>query len=84
MAEEFRIYVHDDASRFPEAVAWWKFDTEEPALEYAKELCKAFQKRKDCLKNLNRFSVRVYKFYGYKLGYRLDIFDSKEMYPCET
>lgn len=82
MTEEFRIYVHDDASPTPEAVFWWPFDTKDPALMYARELCDKFQERKDCLENLSRYSIRVYKFFGTNLHFRLEIFDSKKEYPC--
>ena len=82
MTEEFRIYVYDDASPTPEAVARWHLDTEEVALMYARELCDKFQERKDCLINLSRYSVRVYRFFGTDLYFRLEIFDSKKEYPC--
>lgn len=82
MTEEFRIYVYDDASPTPEAAARWHLDTKEAALMYARELCEAFNKRKDCLKNLSRYSVRVYQFHGTDLKFRSDVFDSKKEYPC--
>ena len=56
--------------------------TEEAALKYARELCEAFEKRKDCLKNLSRYSVKVYRFHGTDLKFRSDIFDSKREYLC--
>tara|TARA_R100001463_G_scaffold27709_4_gene64092 strand:- start:4504 stop:4758 length:255 start_codon:yes stop_codon:yes gene_type:complete len=82
MTKEFRIYVHDDASPTPEAIAMWFFDAKDPALMYARELCDKFQENKDCLRNLSRYSVTVYQFYGTDLKFRSDVFDSKKEYPC--
>tara|TARA_Y100001972_G_C7484100_1_gene245816 strand:+ start:12 stop:266 length:255 start_codon:yes stop_codon:yes gene_type:complete len=81
MTEEFRIYVHDHASECATFIARWHFDKKEDALRHAKELCDKLSKEKDFLRNLTRYSITVYRFWGTNLKFRDDpIFDSYKEY----
>ena len=82
MPEEFRICVHDDGSGSPEAVRVWGLNTKKDAIKLAKELCDTLDKEEDCLRNLFRYSVKVYRFWGTDLKFRdPPIFDSYKEYP---
>lgn len=80
--ELFRVFLWDDASDCVKAVRTWNFTTEKEALKAAKELCEKFNSEKDYMKNLFRFSVRVYRFHGLDLQYRSGqpLFDSMKEY----
>ena len=85
MEEEFRVFVYDDcvkARTGHPAIRVWNFETEEEALKVAKELCERLNKKKDYMKNLLRYAVKVHRFHGFNLTFRSEqpLFDSVKEY----
>tara|TARA_R100000908_G_C3739970_1_gene136774 strand:- start:836 stop:1171 length:336 start_codon:yes stop_codon:yes gene_type:complete len=80
--ELFRVFVYDDASDCIGAIRTWNFTEKKEALKAAKELCERFNREKDHMKNLLRYSVRVHRFHGPDLRYRSGqpLFDSMKEY----